>query len=476
MTLRDRHEMWFLVCSRYRKGNLINMSSNLTRRFFMGAATAASATQVWGANERINFSIVGLGGRGGNHLSILSQLPETRVVGLCDVNQAARERAQATLMKNTSEKANEFEDMREAFADANVDAVSITTPNHWHALATIWAMQAGKDVYGEKPASHNVYEGLKLIEVARDTKRMLQIGSQHRSTPFKMRAIEALQGGLIGEIYQARGLCYKRRRSIGKKPDTPTPAGLNWDMFLGPAPLRPFNELRYKYNWHWFWDTGNGDIGNQGVHQMGIARWGMSDPQWPKTAYAHGGMFAYDDDQETPNTLTASYVFDDRELVFETRGLLTGTEGSVPPPRRRRRGAAPPSPEATAPKTSAPLNVMVGNLFYGSEGWAAMSDRGFQAFKGESNELVMEERGERGRGNDPTTLHMQNFLAACRSRNHQELNDEIEIAHLSASMCHLANISYRVGRMLTLEDGPRFINDPEANKMLTRDYRKPYVV
>ena len=186
----------------------------------MGAATAASAMRVWGANQRINVGIVGIGGRGGGHLNIYSGLPEARVVGLCDVNQAARERAQATLLKNTGEKAKEFEDMRDAFADSEVEAVSIAAPNHWHALASIWAMQAGKDVYCEKPASHNIHEGLEMLRVARDTKRMLQIGSQHRSAPFKMRAIEALQGGLIGKIYQSRGLCYKRRASIGKKPDS----------------------------------------------------------------------------------------------------------------------------------------------------------------------------------------------------------------------------------------------------------------
>ena len=453
------------------------MTNSSTRRFFMGAATAASAMRVSGANERINIGLVGLGGRGGSHLGIYSRLPEARIVGLCDVNQAARERAQATLLKNTSEKAKEFEDMRDAFADSDVEAVSIATPNHWHALAAIWAMKAGKDVYGEKPASHNIHEGLTMVQVARDTKRMLQIGSQHRSTPFKMRAIEALQGGLIGKIHQSRGLCYKRRASIGKKPDTPTPVGLNWEMFLGPAPLRSFNELRFRYNWHWFWDTGNGDIGNQGVHQMGVARWGISEPQWPKTVHAHGGKFAYDDDQETPNTLTSNFDFGDREMVFEVRGLLTGAEGSVPPPRRRWRGApAAPSPVATAPKASAPLKIMIGNLFYGSEGWAAMNDRGFQAFNGDSNELVMEESAEQRTVSNPTALHMQNFLAACRSRNYQDLHDEIEIANLSAAMCHLANISYRVGRQLELQDGPKFVNDSEANELLTRDYREPYVV
>ena len=458
------------------------MTNQTTRRFFLGAATAVAATRVWGANDRVNVAIVGLGGRGSNHLNIYSKLPEARVVGLCDVNQAARERAQATLVKNTGEKAKEFEDMREAFADKEVQAVSIATPNHWHALAAIWAMRAGKDVYGEKPACYNIYEGQKMLQVARETNRMLQIGSQHRSTPFKMRAMEAINGGLIGNVYLSKGLCFKRRASIGHKPDSATPPGVNWDLFLGPAPLRPFNELRFKYNWHWFWDTGNGDIGNQGVHEIGIARWGLGDPQFPQSAFAQGGKYAYDDDQETPNTLLASFNYGAKELVFEVRGLLTGAEGS---PVRRAGGApaegamAPPSssaPTATIPNKGAPLNIMVGNLFYGTDGWAAMSDQGFQAFKGESNELVADERPEHGPGADATALHMQNFLAACRSRNYKELHDEIANAYLSASLCHLANISYRVGRKLTLTAGPKFAGDPEADKMLTRNYRKPYVV
>jgi predicted dehydrogenase len=458
------------------------MTNGTSRRFFLGAATAAAASRILGANDRVNVAIVGLGGRGSNHLNIYSKLAEARVVGLCDINQAAREKAQATLLKNTGEKAKEFEDMREAFADSEVQAVSIATPNHWHALAAIWAMRAGKDVYGEKPACYNIYEGQKMLEVARETKRMLQIGSQHRSTPFKMRAMDSIHGGLIGDVYLSKGLCFKRRASIGHKPDSPTPAGVNWDLFLGPAPLRPFNELRFKYNWHWFWDTGNGDIGNQGVHEIGIARWGLGDPQFPRTAYAQGGKYAYNDDQETPNTLLASYNYGPTELVFEVRGLLTGSEGtpvrrSVGPPAAG--AAAPPSataPTATVPAKGAPLNIMVGNLFYGTEGWAAMSDQGFQAFKGESNELVADERPEKVAGSDATALHMQNFLAACRSRNYKELHDEISNAYLSASLCHLANISYRVGRKLTLAQGPKFVNDPEADKMLTRNYRKPYVV
>ncbi len=455
------------------------MPQTTSRRYFLGAATAIAATRVWGANDKINVGIIGLGGRGTNHLNIYSRIPEARVAALCDIDQAARERAQATLVKNTSEKAKEVEDLRDVFADSGVDAVSIATPNHWHALAAIWACKAGKDVYGEKPASYNIYEGQKMLQVARETKRMVQIGSQHRSTPFKMKAMQALQQGLIGKVYMAKGLCFKRRVSIGHKPDSEVPNGVNWDLFLGPAPTRPFNANRFKYNWHWFWDTGNGDIGNQGVHEMGICRWGMGDPEWPKTAFAMGAKYAYEDDQETPNTLLASFDFGGREILFEVRGLLTGGEGT--PVQRRGRGgrggpnaaAATPPPATNGPAPMAPINVMIGNLFYGTEGWAVSSDAGFQAYKGESNEVVMEERPDRG---DTTRLHMENFLAACRSRNYKDLHDEIGNAYLSAALCHLANISYRVGRKLTLEPGPKFAGDSAATKMLTRDYRKPFVV
>jgi predicted dehydrogenase len=441
------------------------VSTLTSRRFFLGAATAAAAGRVWGANDKINVAIVGLGGRGSNHLNIYSRIPDATVAGLCDVNQAAREVAQATLLKNTGQKAKEFEDMRQAFADPGIDAVSIATPNHWHALATIWACKAGKDVYCEKPACHNIYEGQKMLQVARDTKRMVQIGSQHRSMPFKINGMQALRDGVIGKVYLAKGLCFKRRVSIGHKPDSPTPPGVNWDLFLGPAPMRPFNANRFKYNWHWFWDTGNGDIGNQGVHELGICRWGLGDPEWPKSVTSSGGKYAYDDDQETPNTLLSSYDFGGREIVFEVRGLMTGGEGAPPP---RRSGA--PTPK------SPPMSITIGDLFYGTEGWMVMNDSGYQIYKGESNELITEEKPERGPATDGTSLHMQNFLAACRSRNYKELHDDIGNAYLSASMCHLGNISYRVGRKLTIEAGPRFAGDAEANKMITREYRKPYVV
>ena len=455
------------------------MSDPKTRRFFLGALTAASAVRVWGANDKVNVGIVGLGGRGTTHLNNYTGLKEAQVVALCDVNQAARERAQATLSKKSLEKAREFQDMREMFADQKVEAVSIATPNHWHVLCAVWAMKAGKDVYGEKPACYNIYEGMRVIQVQRETKRIMQVGSQHRSWPFKVKAMAALQQGLVGKLYMTKALCYKLRPSIGHTPDTPTPPGINWDLFLGPAPMRPFNEKRFAYFWHWFWDTGNGDIGNQGVHETGLARWALGDPVWPKTATAFGGKFGIDDDTETPNTLTAGFNYGEQQLVVEVRGRTTNGEG-VRQARVVTAGPmAPPTPAPTqVGPVNNPLNVGVGVLFYGSEGWAAMSDQGFQAYKGDSSELIMEERPAPGAG-DPTSLHMQNFLECVRSRREQDLHDPIANSVPSADLCHLANISYRVGRVLKIEPGPvpKFTGDAEATKMVTRPvYRKPYEV
>ncbi|MCU1325373.1 MAG: oxidoreductase domain protein [Bryobacterales bacterium] len=437
--------------------------SNTTRRFFLGAATAAAASRVWGANDKINIGIVGLGGRGNNHLDTYPKIAGARVAALCDVNQAALETGNAKLVKATGEKAKEFGDMRALFADPGVEAVSIVTPNHWHALASIWAMKAGKDVYCEKPAAYNLHEGERFVQVARETKKIVQIGSQHRSTPFKMKGIEAIQQGAIGKVYLAKGLCFKRRISIGHKEDSPTPPGVNWDMFLGPAPRRPFNELRFKYNWHWFWDTGNGDIGNQGVHEMGIARWGLGDPAWPLSGVSTGGKYYVQDDQETPNTQMASFDYGGRELIFEVRGGLTGGEGA----QVRGKGVAAP--------TTAPVIPMTGDLFYGSEGWASMSDQGCQIYKGEGSELVNEFRPTPGE--NTTQLHMENFLAALRVRDTKVLHDGIENAVFSAGLCHIANISYRTGHKLTLDNGPKFKNDVDANKLVSRPaYSKGFEV
>lgn len=430
------------------------MNTLSRRTFFQGAAVAASATRVMGANDRINVGLIGIGGRGTAHLNSYVKIQDCQVAALCDVNQAARERAQTRLSTASSAKAKEYKTMRELFDDKTIDAVSIATPNHWHALAAIWACQAGKDVYVEKPASYNVHESWRMVEVARQTKRMVQIGSQSRSLPTMIRAMQLLQDGVIGKVYLSRGLCFKRRKSIGKTPVEPVPPGLDWSEFLGPAPLRPYTRNRFAYNWHWFWDTGNGDIGNQGIHQMDICRWGLGEVKMPKSVVSTGGKYVYDDDQETPNTQLATLDYGDKEIVFEVRGLVSGPEGGNPV-----RG-----------------NGAIGNMFFGSDGWMTTAGNSYRVYKGESNEKVMDETAGRG-DDDSTVAHMKNFLAACRSRNHRDLTAEVEIGATSAALVHFANISYRVGRKLTWDDSKRaFAGDSEANKLLTRDYRKPYVV
>jgi predicted dehydrogenase len=428
----------------------------MTRRTLLaGAASAATASRILGANERVNLTVIGLGGRGRDHVNFYAELPAANITGICDVNQAARERGVALVEKLTGRKPKEYSDMRQVFDDKSVDAVSMVTPNHWHALSTIWACQAGKDVYCEKPASHNLFEGRQMIAAARKYGRMVQVGSQSRSIAHKMEAIGLLRQGVIGKLYLAKGLCYKRRKSIGRKPDLPSPPpGVDWEKFLGPAPMRPFNENRFAYNWHWFWDTGNGDIGNQGVHEMDIARWGLGKTELPKSVYSHGGKFLYDDDQETPNTQTAIFDYGDARMEFEVRGLLTPEEGRLP----FRSGNT------------------IGNIFFGSEGVMVMDLMGYQVYKGESLEKVMDVGYKEKRAWD-TAPHMANFLEAVKSRKVSDLHADIEIGAGAAALCHMANISYRLGRKLDFDARTqRFLGDAEANRMLTRDYRKPYVV
>jgi predicted dehydrogenase len=427
------------------------------RRNFLRAAGAAaiatSAAPILGANRRVNVAVVGLGGRGGDHMNTLVALPDCRVAAVCDVNQAAQERAVARIEKAGGYKPRTYYDMRKLFEDKEVDAVSIATPNHWHALSTIWACQAGKDVYVEKPACHNIFEGRKMIEAARKYKRMVMVGSQGRSLAHRIRAVQLLNEGVIGQLYMAKGLCFKRRRSIGHTPDEPVPPGLNWDLFLGPAQMKPYSKNKFAYNWHWFWDTGNGDIGNQGVHEMDFAQWGLGVQGLPPKVVSTGGKFIYKDDQETPNTQLAVFEYGDKQIVFEVRGLLTGEEGGI-----QWRGG----------------NV-IGNLFFGSDGWMAVDANGFQVYKGEKNEKIMDEKPKERIWD--TSTHMSNFLAAVRTRDPKTLTASVEIGVNAANLCHLANISYRLGRKLTFD--PKnwtFPGDAEANALATRQYRPPYVV
>jgi predicted dehydrogenase len=421
-------------------------SMSHSRRFFLGCA---AAWPVLGANDRITAAIIGMGGRGTDHIQAFLTQPGVRLGAVCDVDQASVERAQAAVVKAAGYQPKGYRDMRDLLADKEVDVVSVATPNHWHALATIWAVQAGKDVYVEKPASHNPWEGDRMVDAARKYKRIVQVGLQSRSMPHKRRAMELLAQGAIGEVFQGRALVYKRRKSIGHKADSPVPPGVDWDRFLGPAPLRPFNELRFKYNWHWFWDTGNGEIGNNGPHQIDVARWGMR-LGIGQTTVSTGGKYVYRDDQETPNTQTATFGYGGKEIVCDVRGFPTGGEGSLAPSN----------------------GVLCANLFFGSDGYLALDDEAFRVFKGEKVEL--EVPAEPG---DETAPHFANFLKAVRSRDHRDLNADVEDGVLSTNLCHFANISYRLGRGLRYDAAAhRFVDDPVADRLLTRPYRAPYVV
>ena len=441
------------------------------RRFIQAsAALATSAFPILGANDRIQVGIVGLGGRGNDHMNFyMAADTDCRIAAVVDVNQEARERAIGKIKKAKNYAPKEYSDMREMFASKDIDAVSLPTPNHWHALSAIWACQAGKDVYVEKPASHNIFESGQMVAAARKYNRMVQVGSQSRSIGHKMKAIQLLHDGIIGQVYHARALCFRRRFSIGHTPDEAVPAGLNWDKFLGPAQYKPYAKNKFAYTWHWFWDTGNGDIGNQGVHEMDIALWGLGRTSWPNTVASTGGKFAWKDDQETPNTQQASFDFGDAQMTFDVRNLPTPPEGLTP---------------LTGPN-------YVGNIFFGDLGFMTVDHTGFKIYKSltgnvsgeiargagaagkEKYELVAEEKGT---GED-TIPHMKNFFEAIRARDHKLLHAEIAIGARSAAFCHLANIAYRTGRTLKMDTSSgRFLGDDEANSMLTRNYREPYIV
>jgi len=417
------------------------------RTFLLGGAAALRAL---GANDVVNMAIVGVGSRGTDHVKEYLKLPSARIAALCDVDTAQMERISQIVYRQTQKRPKAYQDLRKLYEDKDIDAVSIATPNHWHALATVWAIEAGKDVYCEKPACYNIFEGQQMVKAARKHNRIVQIGMQGRSVTHKRKAIALVRGGAIGKVYMARGLCFKRRPSIGKTPPEPVPAGLNWDIFLGPAPMRPYTKNRFHYNWHWFWDTGNGDIGNQGIHEMDIARWGLNRTL-PKRVVSTGGKFVYDDDQETPNTQIATFDYGDAELVFEVRGFPSGGEATIEPGGSN----------------------FVGNIFFGEQGYLSVDHLGYQIFLGPKREPGPSGKAEPGE----TGPHMQNFLDAVKSRRWQDLRGDVQEGVTSASLVHMANISYRLGRKLEFDPGTdSFPHDTEANAMRTRPkYREPYV-
>lgn len=428
----------------------------MDRRAFLmtpGLFTAAQASGWQGANDRIQLGVVGVRGRGRDHIAGFVKSPNTVVAAVCDVDQTNVERAQSHAQKLGGRAPAGFADFRKLLEDKSILAVSLATPNHWHALGAVWAVQAGKDVYAEKPVSHNLREGRVLVEAARKYKRIVQVGHQSRSTPHKIEALRLLREGIIGRVYLAKGYCYKRRMSIGHSPDGPVPAGVDYDKWLGPAPVRPFNPNRFHYNWHWFWDYGNGDIGNQGVHEMDICRWGLNQNGLPRRVTSHGGKFVYQDDQETPNMQTAVFDYGGQQIHFEVRGLISHEDGAL----------------------GFDGTNTIGNTFYGADGYMSVDAFGYKVFAGEKHELVKEVKLAQGIWD--TQPHFDNFTQAVRSRRVEDLTCDVEQGHLSAALCHLANVSYRTGRSLRFDPAKEAIpGDAEANKLLTREYRAGYVL
>jgi predicted dehydrogenase len=425
------------------------------RHFIMSTAVMTAGAAVRGLaspNDTVRVGVVGCGGRGSSHVSAWSSMPNVEVAALCDVDESHIADKLKGLAAKSAKKPATYVDVRKMLEDKNIDAISIASPNHWHTLQTIWACQAGKDVYVEKPCSHNVFESQQIVAAARKYDRIVQQGSQSRSSPALQEAVQRMKDGEFGEIYMARGLCYKWRDTIGKTPVSPVPAGVDYDLWTGPAPLREFTKNRFHYNWHWFWDTGNGDLGNQGIHEVDIARWGLGVTH-PTKVSAIGGKFMFDDDQETPNTISASYEFDvdgkKKMMTFEVRHWISPHEAGI--------------------NGEKPGNT-IGNQFYGSKGYLVIDNYNkYYSFMGKE-----QTPGPTATKRDE---HWANFIGAVRSRKRQDLTAEIEEGALSCNLMHLANISYRLGRTLNWDAKTMtVVNDPEANKMLTRAYRAPFVV
>jgi predicted dehydrogenase len=486
------------------------MKSIPRRKFIRNSLLAAAAFKAWplmaqssvksrviGANDDIRVAVVGFNGRGKNHIEAFSAMKGARLVALCDVDSVVlgKELQKAT---DAGGKIEGYTDIRKLLENKDIDVVTIATPHHWHALGAIWAAQAGKDVYVEKPASHDVWEGQKMVEAARKYNRIMQVGSQCRSSVGLQEAIAWLHEGHLGKIIRARGLCYKRRESIGKTTGPqPVPESVNYDLWCGPAPLDPPRRNSKKngpihYEWHWFWEYGNGDLGNQGIHQLDIARWALGEPEISPRVISVGGRLGYDDDGMTPNSQIVFHDYKAAPLIFEVRGLPAAGNSTKMDDYR-----------------GASIGVVVdcegGSIVIPSYSKAIVCDK-------DGKEIKTYEEG----GN-----HFANFIEAVRSRRTSDQHADIAVGHISAALCHTGNISHRLGKPMSPEairdaskadsdlaeslgrmeehlvankvdllqtpltlgavlnvnpQTERFTNNRKANELLTRAYRKPFVV
>ena len=394
--------------------------SHLTRREFLensmlAAAAAATATlpaplaaaeqRKVGANDKLTLGIIGCGIRGKQHAKELAKFADCEIACVCDPDPARADEVAAQLVESKRARPKTVQDLRVLLDDKSIDAVFIATPNHWHVLAAIWAMQAGKDVYVEKPVSHNVVEGRRMVQAARKLARICQGGTQYRSSGPNAAAVEYMRAGRLGDVKLARSIVYGARGSIGAPGQYPVPANVDFNLFCGPAPLGPLRRPKLHYDWHWFWDTGNGELGNNNIHSLDVLRWGLGVTGLGRSVVSFGGRFGFQDAAETPNTQVVVFDFGDKTIISETRGLKTE-----------------------------PFPLKGGNIFYGTSGIIAGG-----ALFDLQGQLV---RAFEGAGEN----HFANFLKAVRSRKTSDLRADIEEGHQSTALCHIGNISYRLGR------------------------------
>ena len=415
----------------------------LTRRSFfkqsaLGAGVLGLSARSWnavaGANDDIRLAVVGFNGRGQEHIKAWTQIPGVRLTALCDVDKKVLDAAVSRL-GSSGTTVEAYQDIRMLLQSKNVDAISIATPNHWHALATVWGIQAGKDVYVEKPVSYDVWEGEKMVEAAHRYQKIVQAGTQSRSSHAIKEAVQWVQKGNLGKILVSRGLCYKPRASIGKtEGPQAVPSTVDYDLWCGPAPLTPPRRRQFHYDWHWFWNYGAGDLGNQGIHEMDVARWFLAENTLSPRVLAIGGRLGYEDDAETPNTLIAFHDYKAAPLIMEVRGL----------------------PEKAGSKDMDKYKGGRGGIVVECEG-------GYVRVKDYLEAIAFDKDGKEIKRFEGYSSHFDNFIKAVRSRNESDLNAPIREGHLSSSLCHTANISYRLGSHASAEAIREQIkSDPDA--------------
>ena len=451
------------------------MNTTSRRKFLQTSAVGAASTFAAPAflrgqnlNEKVRVAIVGMGGRANAHAESLVDLEKESIAGVelagvCDCDEAKRRSAEEVWGERSGHKIETYDDMRRVLDDSSIDAVTFATPNHWHSLNVIWGCQAGKDVYVEKPGSHNIFEGRKMVEAARKYDRIVQHGTQCRSSHNIIEGIEKLHEGVIGDVYFARGIAYKIRGNLGKHAPRPVPAGLDWNAWCGPAPVHEFSNFQHR-RWHWIWDYGNGEIGNQGVHQMDILRWGLKLDSHPIQASSVGTNYmqekVHQSSAETPGVLSTSMKWADGKMIeFEVRDWYTNAEAGF-------RDKYP----------FVQKDFPVGTIFLGTEGTMIFPDySSYYTFLGRDRQPGPSAFEE---GSPISNLpHFRNWVLAVRSRRREDLSAEIEQGHYSSALCHLANIAYRVDRTVKFDpSSEKFVGDAEADALLTRPEREGFVV